>query len=355
VRARPPRLRSSRVVAFDKKQSLYTLTRAIGGQFYQIAPGKAQFCPLQDLDDETDQAWASTYITFLCELNGLQITARRRTEIDQGILRLAKGSTRNRSLTDLQMQIDDLDVKEALHYFTLDSTSGGMLDGRAGDDRIHISRWTVFEMNELYQLDARLINAVLFYLFRRIRRMAHSSTPTLITVDEFREALEHPIAAKEFTGFLQQGRAENIAVLTVMQDLKLVLRSALRSAILSSPTKILGVNGNAASGEEATAYRELDLNEADLQAIASLMPKRQYYWVTPDSKQTISLDCGQVFLAFMASSDEDRPLVDQMMARNPEGWQVDWLRHKGLDSLGWPAFLERVLETEATRYAAVSA
>jgi len=43
------RYNNSRVVAFDKKRSLYTLTHAMGGRFIDLSPNNpaAQLCPLQ--------------------------------------------------------------------------------------------------------------------------------------------------------------------------------------------------------------------------------------------------------------------------------------------------------------------
>jgi type IV secretion/conjugal transfer VirB4 family ATPase len=344
----------SRVIAFDKKASLYTLTKAVRGNFMDITPGKIQLCPLYHLDSPTEIAWGSRYVAFLCELNGLTLTPRNQSAIDKGILSIADSDPEYRSITDVQMQIDDDEVRAALDFFTLKSTSGGLLDGRRNP--IAISRFTVFETDEMYKLDPRLVNAVLFSIFHEIERRANSAVPTLVLVDEFRKALQHPIAAKNFDEFLEEGRKVNIAVVLAIQSIQKILDSPLRSTILDScKTKIILPNPNAATGEMADVYRELDLNDSDLEAIAGATPKRDYYWTSPEGNQIISLDCGNVFLAFMQSSDEDRALVDKMIARNPSGWQVDWLRHKGLDSYGWPTFLESLIESSEHLYAAVSA
>ena len=61
----------SQVYGFDKKRSLYTLTRTIGGDFIDLSPeGDSKLCPLADLSSEAEIAWAKQYIALLVDLNG---------------------------------------------------------------------------------------------------------------------------------------------------------------------------------------------------------------------------------------------------------------------------------------------
>ena len=77
----------ARVFAFDKKKTLYTLTKAMGGDYYDLTPGNNQlrFCPLQHLETDLDQSLAASYIAMLCSLNGLEVTAARRNDINTAI------------------------------------------------------------------------------------------------------------------------------------------------------------------------------------------------------------------------------------------------------------------------------
>jgi len=45
------------------------LTEAAGGEFYDLAGPRSDlaFCPLRDVDDEADIAWAVGWIEVLCE------------------------------------------------------------------------------------------------------------------------------------------------------------------------------------------------------------------------------------------------------------------------------------------------
>src|SRR6516165_1649819 len=78
------RYRHAQVFGFDKGYSLYVLARAAGGEFYELGGEKEHlaFCPLRDLADSSDIAWAVEWIEKLCALNGLMsITPQHRNAI----------------------------------------------------------------------------------------------------------------------------------------------------------------------------------------------------------------------------------------------------------------------------------
>jgi type IV secretion system protein VirB4 len=237
------------------------------------------------------------------------------------------------------MAVADRDIKEALRFYL-----GGILDGER--DAISMSRFCTFEMDELYRMDKRLMNGALFYIFARIRRRLSSSVPTLVTVDEFREALEHPMAAKAFDDFLFEGRKLNMAVWVVVQELGKVLTSPLKGAVLQQCfTKVCLANPQAVL-EASAAYETLGMNQRDRQAIAQAQPKAHYYVTTPETRRMISLELGPVTLSFLAaSSDRDREMVDHLAARHGSNWPLDWLQQRGLPD--WAARLADLMDSTA--------
>ncbi|MGA8026201.1 MAG: hypothetical protein WB992_03590 [Bryobacteraceae bacterium] len=331
----------AQVFAFDKKRTLYTLCKAMGGDFYEISPDhrRTQLCPLQELDTPGEREWAAQWIELLLAQNDLKVTAQMRNELAEAI-RLLAGSRGGRSLTDFQMAVGSQAIKEALQFYV-----GGILDGER--DSISMSRFCVFEMDELYRLDKKTMNGALFYIFARIRRRLTSDAPTLVTVDEFREALTHELAAKYFNEFLLEGRKLNMAVWLVLQELSKVLSSGLRNAVLEQCfTKVCLPNPQAIA-DSAGAYETLGLNARDRELIAHAEPKAHYYVTSPDGKRMISLELGRVALSFLAAAtDRDRALVDSMMARYGPAWPGQWLRSRGLGD--WAALYESVTAGEET-------
>jgi type IV secretory pathway VirB4 component len=280
-------------------------------------------------------------VTVLCGQNGVNVNAAKTNAITAALKRMAASD--ERSLTDFHLAVADEEIQEAMLHYTIAGASGGILDGKA--DSLSISRFSVFEMDELYKTDPKIMNAVLLYLFRRIHKRLTSSRPTLISVDEFREALHHPVAWKAFDDFLNEGRKLNTCVWLALQDLQKVMDSPLKATIIEQcKRRILMPNGQAKEAEGGRAcYSALGLNSADIDLIASAQAKAEYYDVSPDGKRVISLNAGPVLLAFLSSDDADRAKVDELIARNPSTWQADWLRYKGLPRSGWAEFLESAL------------
>jgi type IV secretion/conjugal transfer VirB4 family ATPase len=339
------RFPDSQVFAFDKKKTLYTLTRAMGGDYYDLGPDSPiRLCPLKYIDTPEDRNSAVEWIEVLCAQNGVAMNAAKVNAITDAIHDMAHSPSR--SLTDFHLIVADQDIKDAMRHYTIAGSSGGILDGK--DDKLSISRFSVFEMDALYKADKKVMNAVLLYLFRRIQKRLASKRPTLISVDEFREALHHPVAWKAFDDFLNEGRKLNTCVWLALQDLQKVMDSPLKATILEQCLKkILLPNPQAKEAEGGRAcYTALGLNSADINLIASGQTKREYYDCSPSGKRMISLDAGKVLLAFLSADDADRAMVDRLIASNPRGWQADWLRYKGLDASGWPEFLEQQLGVE---------
>src|SRR6266567_5021043 len=69
----------AQVFAFDRGYSIWMLTAAAGGEFYDLAGDDSDlaFCPLQEIDGEADLSWAAGWLEALCQLSGLKISPRQ--------------------------------------------------------------------------------------------------------------------------------------------------------------------------------------------------------------------------------------------------------------------------------------
>jgi type IV secretion system protein VirB4 len=314
----------AQVYAFDKKRALETLTTCIGGSYVDLSPeSDTRLCPLADLSTEADRHWAERWISFLVALNNVTVTPLLSTDIRQAVQRLA-GSRSGRSINDLRMACSARPLKDALDFYR-----NSILDGE--QDALSMSRFTVFEMDRLYNLDQRIMNGALFYVFARIRKRLRSDVPTFMFVDEFRTALSHPLAADAFRDYLFEGRKLNLAVWVVVQELTETLASPLKGAVLEQCfTKICLANPQALLEGRAN-YEALGCNNADIATIATATPKSHYYVMQPDGNRLISLELGPVMLALLASSDRDRPRLKALVERHGrEGAIAAWLRLREL-------------------------
>jgi type IV secretion system protein VirB4 len=330
------RYESSQVYAFDKKKSLYTLTRCVGGQHIDLSPGSSsRLCPLADLSTAESRQWAEQWISLLVEWNGLPATPAIVNDIRQAVTRLSS-SRASRSLNDLYLACTLPELQQALEFY-LDS----ILDG--AEDSLEMSRFVVFEMDRLYALDKGIMNGALFYIFQRIRQRLRLDVPTFMFVDEFRAALSHPMAAKAFADYLFEGRKLNLAVWLIVQELSETLASPLKGAALEQAfTKICLANPQALL-EGRRNYEALGCNSADIAAIAEAVPKSDYYVMSPAGNRLISLELGPVMLSLLASGDKDRERLDGLIDRLGHTRAVAaWFRIRGLED--WAARYEFLAE-----------
>ena len=87
---------NAQVFAFDKGYSIWMLTAAAGGEFYDLAGPKSDlaFCPLRDIDGDSGMSWAISWVESLCELSGLRILPRHRNALSAAMQQLRHSPTR---------------------------------------------------------------------------------------------------------------------------------------------------------------------------------------------------------------------------------------------------------------------
>jgi type IV secretion system protein VirB4 len=333
----------AQVFAFDKGYSLEVLTRAAGGDFYDIGGdrGHLAFCPLEDIDAETDVAWAVGWIEALCVMQGLPITPKERNAITEAV-RLLRNSP-SRTLTDLSANVQDMRVREALEYYTLAGPMGHLLD--AQEDMLGSGRFLTLETEQLMNLGDKAVVAVLLYLFHRIEKRLDGS-PTLVPLDEAWVYLRHDLFRERLREWLKTLRKLNGVVLLSTQSLSDIFNSPIRDVVLEScPTKILLPNAEANNPASREFYDRIGLNERELEIIQTSLPKRQYYVISPLGRRLVNLGLGGVALSFVGvNGREEREGAQALMRLEPDRWQSEWLRSRGLAD--WADYLSGLEPTE---------
>jgi type IV secretion system protein VirB4 len=307
---------------------MYVLNRATGGAFYDIGGSKTplSFCPLRVLETNEDISWAVEYVEHLCVLNGLDVTPGQRNAIVQAV-KLLRESPR-RTLTDLVATVQDIEIRQALDYFTISGSLGSLLD--AEEDSLGSSHFMVFEMDNLLGYSEKAVSAVLLYLFRRIEKRL-TGAPTLVIMDEAWVALRNNLFREKLRDWLKTARKNNGVVIMATQNLSDIFNSPIKDVVLEScPTKVLLANAEAGNPASRSFYESLGLNEREIEIIQTALPKRHYYVTSPLGRRLISLGIGKVALSFAGISGADeRGAAEQVMEQNPGNWQSEWLRMRG--------------------------
>ena len=335
IAAQFQRYKNGQLFFFDNGRSIFPLCEALDNSaFYDLgrAEGEINLCPLAEIDDPDVMLWASEWIEMLVELvsPGL-VTPQRRILLNEALQNLAASTTKpeERTLTEYITSIQDREMKAALGYYSLSQSGGYILDGDRND--ISYASFNAFEISGLLERD-KIAPAVMTYLFFQIQRRLKGA-PSLLVVDEAWTALRDPLFADKIRGWLKTFRKLNCAVILATQSIADVVNSTIRDPVFEScPTKILLANPDARGEQLGAFYREfLQLNERQINLLAHMVRKREYYILSPDGRRVFNLGLGPVALAFVgASSGEELSTVESLKATYGRVWPAEWLKIRGL-------------------------
>lgn len=325
---------------FDVGYSHWLLAKAAGAQHYDIGAGRVDslsFQPLADVDQPSERAWAAEWVEILLELQGVSVTPQHRTRVDRALSLLAQEPRKFRTITELTVQLQDALLADALRPYTVGGSYGRLLD--ACQDAVGTGRYQVFELRALMDMDDKVLVPTLLYLFRHVERQLDGS-PTLIVIEELWAPLMRTVFAERIKQWLLTLRKQNAAVMLVAHTPSQLDAVPTKQVLIEScPTKIMLPNPEATSSANVRAYRDLGLNDRELEIIANATPKRDYYIKSPLGSRLVRLDLGPVALAFIGTpdgmtSDKLRPAVEMLAelerAEKGEYWPSVWLRNVGV-------------------------
>lgn len=344
---------ASQVFVFDKGRSMFPLISAMtNSSFYELGaePDELEtgdtiptLCPLSSLDTVADRAWAANYIETLLLLNKCNVTPARRKKISEAVNIMANGTktSKERTLSDLWVDLQDEELKNALQPYTVDGAYGLFLDG--AESNIKYSRFTCFEIEKLMNLDDKVIVPTLLYLFHEIEKRL-DGRPSLIVLDEAWVAMRNELFSAKLAEWLRVLRKANCAVILATQSLQQVLNSEISGDILEScKTRIMLANPEANNENMKRLYIDcLGLTTTEANAIATAVPKREYFYISPYGKRKFNLNLGPLQLAFIgASGKEDLKIVKQYRAKYGKTWPVEYL-YKERNLPEWAEFMAKL-------------
>ncbi|ARM91028.1 type IV secretion system protein VirB4 [Rhizobium leguminosarum] len=331
------RYANAQVFAFDKGGSMLPLTLGLNGDHYQVggdigpsADGELRplaFCPLVELSTDGDRAWAAEWIETLVALQGVTITPDYRNAISRQLALMAE--SRGRSLSDFVSGVQMREIKDALHHYTVDGPMGQLLDAEM--DGLALGAFQCFEIEELMNMGERNLVPVLTYLFRRIEKRL-TGAPSLIILDEAWLMLGHPVFREKVREWLKVLRKANCAVVLATQSISDAERSGIIDVLKEScPTKICLPNGAAREPGTREFYERIGFNERQIEIVATAIPKREYYVVSPEGRRLFNMALGPVALSFVgATGKDDLKQIRALHSEHGATWPLHWLQQRGI-------------------------
>ena len=205
----------------------------------------------------------------------------------------------------------------------------------ASTDALTPGSWTMFEMGPLMTRGPAALVPAFFYLFRKVEQLFDGS-PTLVVLDEFWQYMADPVFARWIQSALKTLRKKNVFLVMATQEVADALGNPLlKSTLLSAcPTKIFLADPEATTPAMAAEYAQLGLTPTEIDNLASMVKKRDYYVRSPEGRRIINLELGPVALTFAGmSSPEDQRFLDRMVRqRAPDDYAATMLQHRGV---GW--------------------
>lgn len=324
---------------FEKGESMLALCLGAGGSHYNFldddsstsAANQIGFAPFMNIDRLTDKIWAADYVETILSLHSVNVDLDISAEVTRAINLLATRPIDMRSFTDLIQLIQIRTVKNVLSLYE-NTMAGGMLNHRR--DSISTSRFTVFEMEKLMEMNDKHVVPVLLYLFRIIERTLDGS-PTIICLDEAWLMLQHPMFEEKLKEWFKVLRKANALVIFATQELQDVANSPIASTIFSScQTKILLPNASAQMDDNKKLYKSIGLTDREIELLVLSTPKRDYFFTNPSGRRLFQMELGPVALAFLAASGaDDRKTVKELRQLHGDKWVHYWLIHQGVDPM----------------------
>ena len=295
---------------------IWMLTEAVGGEFYDLAGPKSDlaFCPLRDIDDDSDVAWAVGWIEVLCELNGLKFGPKHRNAVAEAVMQLQLSPTR--TLTELSQCAGHRNPRRPAAFH------GHGSDGIATRCRPRHARQRPvagFETENLLQLDDKAVSR--FCCICSVESSSVSTDrPPLVLLDEAWSYLQHELFRDRLKDWLKTMRRKNAVVVMATQQISDIANSEIADVVLENcPTKILLPNAESKNPGSREFYERVGLNERELEILQVSIPKQHYYVVSKLGRRLVDLGVGKVALAWVGvNGREERQIVESVMEQFPE-------------------------------------
>ena len=324
----------AQVYTFDKNKSSLVLTKAVGGDFYDLGDSNSTlaFQPLAEVHEESERSWALEWLVSVAEHEGIQITPERKSALWAALNALARSPKDERTLTGFRTLLNDRVLKETFQAYTHEGSYGRLLD--ADRDTLEYGRWQVFEMGALIANYPKAVMPTLTYLFHKLERRFDARTPTLMPIDEGWLFLDNPVFGPKLREWLKTLRRFKVYLVFASQSPADVANSPLFDVLKESCyTKIFLPNPNALQAETAKFYERFSLNERQIEIIAHAVPKRDYYFTSPLGNRLFSLALSDVGLAYCAATGDDAvKAVGPLLRLSTEEFNRRYLEMK---KLGW--------------------
>lgn len=331
--------KDAQVFIFDKGGSARVITTAINGKFYDLGKEGISFQPLakigisektisnakskvnlensspeeieekfRDIEKEEkfraskEKDWAFEWLCEIFKQENVILTPEIKIRLQESLNSVAELPEELRTISQLAIQLQDNTLRMAIENYTKDGALGKYFDS-SEDSFTPEYAWQVFEMDGIFETK-NACSVMLKYIFHKLEvEMFTQNKPTLLVVDEAWKIFDDPDFTAKFRQWLKELRKKNVAVLFATQEIKDVLASPIKDTLLAScKTTIFLANEKALTKEYIEIYKELGLNMKQIEILANLKRKKDYYVFSEQGSFALDLELNEFELAFPAAT-----------------------------------------------------
>lgn len=370
--------KNSQVFIFDKGGSSRVVTTAINGKFYDLGKDDSSFQPLAKIGiseayiskekckidklniskDEIDKKyneieikeknrasrekdWAFEWLCDIFKQENIEMTPEMKLSLQTALNSVANLPENLRTISQLAIQLQNPILRAAIENYTNDGSLGKYFDS-SSDSFTSEFDWQVFEMDGIFS-SKLACSALLKYIFHKLEvEMFDPDKTTLLVIDEAWKIFDDPEFSAKFREWLKELRKKNVSVVFATQEIKDTLSSSIKDTLLAScKTTIFLANEKALTKDYIEIYKDLGLNMKQIEILANLEQKRDYYVFNELGAFSINLELNDFELAFpgaTGAADQKQAIKIkeelEKLSISKEDWEKEfyerWKEYKNL-------------------------
>jgi type IV secretion system protein VirB4 len=297
-------------VIFDKDRSCRINTMMHGGRYMSFDGDLGvKLNPLAYLGNTDNWNWITSWIEILITARGYKMTSKDDEKIREALEAVSKMSNHWWTLSSFESFLSDMNLRAQLAPWVGHGQLARYFDHP--EDEFDGTGFTAIDITRLFDVP-RLAEAFMTYAFAKMGQDL-GKNPGLVYLEEVWFLLADPTFSMQIADWLKTLRKKNTAVIMATQSLDDLARSKISSAIIDNvPTKIFLPNHNALAYKDM--YRGVfDLNDAQIEAIRTAMPKTNYCIKTPDYFRVVHASFPDDILAVTRSDTRAQRALDDCM------------------------------------------
>lgn len=324
-------------IYFDKDRGAEIFIRAIGGDYTNVAPGRATgLNPLQLPDSPQNRAFLKDWLKVLIEAEGGQnLSPQEHDILSDAIAANYAAPIQHRRLSHLSdllngySNIQDYSLSKRISDWHGQGSKAWLFDNE--EDSLSLNNQTIgFDLTSILD-DPCARTPWLMYLFHRINALL-DGRKTILMLDEGWKLLDDPAFSARIKDWMKTIRKQNGLIGFATQSAKDALQSSVGDAIIEqSPTQIFLPNARANKEDYCTGF---GLSEHELHIIRNLTPDSRCFLLRHGSDSVIArLDLSGMdeFIDILSGRSETVRIVENIIdehGSSPDSWLPHFLKRK---------------------------